>query len=67
MPKRVSHECEVLMRKNSDNNSDNFVSYVSDWMLGKMTSALYLLLLAIGWNIDAAALSMISGSGKMDN
>ena len=53
--------------ENSDNNSDNFVSYDSDWMLGKMTSALYLFLLAIGWDIDAAALSMISGSGKMDN
>ena len=35
-------------------------------MLGKMTSALYLFLLVIGWNLDAAALSMISGSGKMD-
>lgn len=31
-----------------------------------MMSALYLFLLVIGWNIDAAALSMISGSGKID-
>lgn len=31
-----------------------------------MMSALYLFLLMIGWNIDAAALSIISGSGSFD-
>ena len=41
--------------------------YHSDWMLGKMMSALYLFLLVIGLNIDTAALSMISGSGKLDS
>lgn len=34
-------------------------------MLGKMRSALYLIPLVMGLNIDTVVLSMISGSGKI--